>query len=150
VTAETGSGINPPINPVPGKIITAMLGATIGIGLSSQGRFEFGIHRVAIVAETLLMAHGAELRPLTGQRSMIIRKIYRVVESVEDHATIGLIMAIGTDRPPFPQIGVSRMYRRAAIADCGSQQPGQNHNRQDGYKLFGYFRHRYSSPERNL
>jgi hypothetical protein len=109
VTAETGSGINPPINPVPGKIITAMLGATIGIGLSSQGRFEFGIHRVAIVAETLLMAHGAELRPLTGQRSMIIRKIYRVVESVEDHATIGLIMAIGTDGPPFPQIGVSWM-----------------------------------------
>ncbi len=121
MTAETGSGINPPVNPVSGKIITAMLGAAIGIGLSAQGRLELGIYRMAVIAGTLLMAHRADLRPLTGQGAMIVRKIYRVVKSAEDHAVSGFIMAFGADRPLFAQIHVRGVHGRAAMTDSGSQ-----------------------------
>ena len=150
VTTETGRRINTAVNPMSGQIITAMLGAAVGIGLSAQGRLELGIYRMTVVAGTLLMTHRTDLRPLTGQGAMIIRKIHRVVESAKDHAASGFIMAFGADGPLFAQIHVRGVHGQATMTDSGSQEPSQNHKGQDGSNLLDNFRHRYPSSDLNL
>ena len=75
MAAETGGGVYSPVDPVPGKIVAAMLGAAEGIILPSQRRFEFGTYCVAVITETLLVAHGADLGTLPGQGPVAFQKV---------------------------------------------------------------------------
>jgi len=84
---------------VPGKIIAAMRSAAVSIGLVSEGRFELGLHGMAIVTETLLVTHAAYLRLLPGHGPMFLSEIYGMVESAENHAVCVFIVTFGADRP---------------------------------------------------
>jgi hypothetical protein len=105
---------------------------------------------MTVIAGTLLVTHGTDLRALPSQGPMVIGKINRVIESVKDDAISRLLMTFRTERPLVAEVDLSRMNRRAAITYSGKQQDDQNGSRRLNDCFMVDFQHRYSSSELNL
>jgi hypothetical protein len=80
VAAETGCRIDTAVNSMPGKIIPSMGKPAIIFGLITNGRLQLNPHGVAIIAETLSVAHGAYIIILIGCLAMTGRKNGSMVE----------------------------------------------------------------------
>jgi len=72
VTSTAGYGVHPSIDSVPGKVVTAMWGATIGSGWIPARRLQFDTHPMAGVTCVGLVAHAADFSALIGHQSMVI------------------------------------------------------------------------------
>jgi len=72
MTPTAGYGVHPSIDSVPGKIVTAMRGATIGPGWIPARRLQFDTHPMAGVTCVGLVAHAADFPALIGHQSMVI------------------------------------------------------------------------------
>ena len=62
MTLETGNGVNPAVNLVPGQVVSTVRHPAVVCSLVLDGWLEFYIGRVTAIAETLFVAHAADLR----------------------------------------------------------------------------------------
>ena len=98
MASETGSRVDTSFDPVAGQILSPVRGTTVSVGLVLQGRFKFNPGTMAIGAEALPVAHGADLFVLPGFKAMVLGKIDVMVIAFESDDPTGLVMAIGADR----------------------------------------------------
>ena len=96
MTPAAGYGVHPCIDSVPGKVVAAMRGATIGSGWIPAGWRQFDTHPMAGITVARLVAHAADFPALIGHQSMAIRKKRCMDKSSEGKILIGFIVAVQT------------------------------------------------------
>lgn len=111
VTAEAGSRIDPGVDPVPGKVVAAMLHPPIVFGLIFNGRFEFRAGHVTVVAETLFVAAGTDLFVLVGRQAVRISKSEVVVVFSKGYGLSGFAVALDAEHPSFAQLEEGGVFR---------------------------------------
>ena len=138
MTAKARSRIDARFNPVSTYKITPVRSTAIGPTLVPEGWFEFTLRDVAIAAETLHMAHAAEVGRLIGGLPVLLAKIGRVIKILVRDILIPRIVAFGTDRSALAEFRFRRMLWRREVTrfdgTAGDQKsnPGQKYDQQLG------------------
>lgn len=131
VATETGCRIDAAVKSMPGKVIPAMGKPAIIFGLIAGGGLQLNPHGVAIITETLAVAHGAYIIILIGRLAMAGRKNGGMVEFTVREIFFCRIMTIGAEAEIFPFL--IRMPEGRDIAAAHSCASEQNPKRQEYY-----------------
>jgi len=71
MATETAARVNSPVDTMAAEVIAAMWCLPVSVALILEGRLQLGLSRMAIGAETGLMAHGADRFVLVGGLAVI-------------------------------------------------------------------------------
>ena len=112
MAAIAGGRIDLAVNAVATLEIAAMRHPRKGVALVLQRGFELNPGGVAIVAEALLMAHGADLGAATGDDAVRRRKERRMIEVGKGEFVAARFMTIDAERAGAARTGVGRVAGR--------------------------------------
>jgi len=139
VTTDAGCGIKASFYPVPREPITAVRRATVGFGLVFDRRLQLHARCMAVITETLLVAHGANPAVLICLLPMVITKVGVMVETLPVEIFIVGFMAICANGGSFAKPCIRRVLSRQHPSVLVSNTCRQRYCRQQKWKHHVYF-----------
>jgi len=86
MAAVAGNGIKPAVNPVPTQVVSTMGHPPVVLRLVLNGGFQVRFQNMAVITETLLVAHVTNLPVHFRHLTMVVGEINRMVVALIDNS----------------------------------------------------------------